>query len=78
MCYFLCMTWIELRQAEMVNDLLLQLMKVLNEVALISRQRYKRVNAQPQEKGSVGMEAGLQERTQYSSINVGQGACLEV
>lgn len=76
MCYFLCMTWIELRQAEMPNDLLLQLMKVLNEVALISRQWYKQV--QPQEKGSVGMEAGLQERTQYSSINVGQGACLEV
>lgn len=62
----------------MPNDLPLQLMKVLNEVAVISRQWCKLVNAQPQEKRSVGMEAGLQERTRYSSINVGQGACLEV
>lgn len=54
MCYFLCMTGIELRQAEMLNDLPLQLMKVLNEVAPISRQWYKLVNAQQQEKGSVG------------------------
>lgn len=38
----------------------LQLINVLNEVALISRQWYKLVNAQAQEKGSVGMEAGLQ------------------
>lgn len=56
----------------------LQLMRVLNEALLISRQRYRLVNAQPQEKGSVGMEAGLQERTWYSSINVGWGVCLEV
>lgn len=72
------MTGTELRQAEMLNDLSLQLINVLNEVALISRQWYKLVNAQPQEKGNVGMEAGLQERTQYSSVNVGQGACLEI
>lgn len=44
----------------MLNDLPSQ----LNEVALISRQWYKLVNAQPHEKGSVGMEASLQERTQ--------------
>lgn len=62
----------------MLNDLPSQLMKVPNEVALIGRQWYKWVNAQPYEKGSVGMEASLQERTQCSSRNVGQGACLEV
>ena len=72
------MTGIELRQAEMLNDLPVQLMKLLNETALISTQWYKPVDAQPEEKGSVGMEAGLQERTQNSSVNVVQGVCLEV
>lgn len=66
--------WGRIREAEMLNDLPLQLMKVLNEIALISRLWYKLVHAQPQGKRQCWDGSC---RTQYSSINVAQGACLE-
>lgn len=47
-------SWGRIREAEMLNDLSLQLMKVLNAIALISRQWYKLVDAQPQGKRQRG------------------------